>query len=281
MVTVNLTLVNGHSETAIEISDRGFQFGDGVFTTLLVQDGIPLFANEHLDRLSRDAATLKLPPPNREVLKAEMGRMAHGCGSGILKIHWTRGSGGRGYLPPENLLPTRVLILRPAVLLSDSPPAELNVRWADMRLGINPLLAGAKHMNRLEQVLARLEWSDPGIDESLLLDSEGFVVEGVSTNVFLLQRGVLVTPLLDRAGVRGVMRDLLIKMAAASGYSVREERVSPESLMNADALLLTNSIKGICPVAFLDGQPFESQAFAQEMHASYLQELSRTRQEWS
>ena len=149
-----------------------------------------------------------------------------------------------------------------------------------MRLGMNPVLAGAKHLNRLEQVLARLEWSDPEIDESLLLDTEGFVVEGVSTNVFLLQGNAVVTPLLDRAGVRGVMRDLLIQMASASGYSVREERVRPEFLKSADALVLTNSVRGICPVASLDGRSFDSQAFAREMHERYLQELTRTRREW-
>lgn len=280
MVTGNLTLVNGRPEALIDICDRGFQFGDGVFTTLQIRDGIPLFANEHLDRLSRDAAILKLSEPNRKILRAEIAQLASGCASGILKIHWTRGSGGRGYLPPESLSPTRVLILRPSVASGDELPAALKVRWADMRLGINSMLAGAKHMNRLEQVLARLEWSDPLIDESLLLDSEGFVVEGISTNLFFLQAGAVVTPLLDRAGVRGVMRDLLIKVASAAGYSVREERVRPEALESAEALVLTNSIRGICPVASLAGRTFDSQAFATEMHVGYLQELSRTRREW-
>jgi 4-amino-4-deoxychorismate lyase len=280
MVTGNLILVNGRPGTAIELSDRGFQFGDGVFTTLLIQDGIPLFAREHLDRLERDAKTLRLPSPDREILTREITQLASGCPSGILKIHWTRGSGGRGYLPPENLAPTRALVLRPTDPISEEVPAPLTVRWAAMRLGINPLLAGAKHMNRLEQVLARLEWSAPEIDEALLLDSEGFVVEGVSTNLFLLHGGIVVTPLLDRAGVRGVMRDLLIKMAAASGYSVREERVSPESLASADALVLTNSLRGISPVASLEGRSYDSQAFATQMHAGYLRELARTRREW-
>ena len=280
MVTGSLTLINGRPETAVDLSDRGFQFGDGVFTTLLIQDGIPLFAREHLDRLDRDAKTLKLPSPDREILKAEINQLASGCANGILKIHWTRGSGGRGYLPPENLSPTRALILRPADPMSEKVPAPFKLRWAEMRLGINPLLAGAKHMNRLEQVLARMEWRDPGIDESLLLDSEGFVVEGVSTNLFLLQGSTVVTPLLDRAGVRGVMRDLLINMAAASGSDVREERVSPETLLGADALVLTNSVKGICPVALLEGRAYDSHAFATQMHACYLLELARTRQEW-
>ncbi len=281
MVTGSQALINGRPETTIDLSDRGFQFGDGVFTTLLIQDGIPLFAREHLDRLDRDAKTLRLPSPEREVLSHEIAQLASGCASGILKIHWTRGSGGRGYLPAENLSPTRALILRPAEPFCEKLPAPLRLRWAAMRLGINPVLAGAKHMNRLEQVLARLEWNDPEIDESLLKDSEGFVVEGISTNLFLLQGSSLVTPLLDRAGVKGVVRELLIKMALASGYSVREERVRPESIINAEALLLTNSVRGICPVASLEGHLFESQAFATQMHACYLQELVRTRREWS
>ncbi|MEY4685301.1 MAG: aminodeoxychorismate lyase [Pseudomonadota bacterium] len=280
MVTGSLTLLNGRPETMVDLADRGFQFGDGVFTTLLIQDGIPLFAREHLDRLDRDAKILKLPSPDRGILSTEIDHLASACPSGILKIHWTRGSGGRGYLPPENLSPTRALILREADPESEKLPAPLKLRWAEMRLGINPLLAGAKHMNRLEQVLARLEWRDPEIDESLLLDSEGFVVEGVSTNVFLLKGATVLTPLLDRAGVRGVTRDLLIKMASASGYEVREERVSPQTVLGADALLLTNSVRGICPVASLEGRSYVSQPFAEQMHASYLLELARTRREW-
>lgn len=280
MVTGNLTLVNGRPDTAIDLSDRGFQFGDGVFTTLLVQDGVPLFAREHLDRLFRDAGILRLPPPDRERLVAEMREIVSGCSSGILKIHWTRGTGGRGYLPPEELSPTRALILRPTDALSAVLPSPCKLRWAEMRLGINPVVAGAKHMNRLEQVLARLEWRGAEFDESLLLDSEGFVVEGVATNLFYLDGTTLVTPLLDRAGVRGVMRDLLMQMAKGSGYSVREERVKPESLQHADALILTNSVRGICPVGTLAGTTYENHAFAERMHASYQQELIRTRREW-
>lgn len=280
MVTGTQTLINGRPETTIDVSDRGFQFGDGVFTTLLIEDGIPLFASEHLDRLDRDAKTLKLPAPDRRLLSHDIARLASGCSSGILKIHWTRGSGGRGYLPAEHLSPTRALILRSADPISRKLPSPLRLRWAEMRLGINPLLAGAKHMNRLEQILARLEWNDPEIDEALLLDSEGFVVEGVSTNLFLVQGSSVVTPLLDRAGVRGIMRDLLIKMALASGYAVREERVRPDGVDRADAVVLTNSVRGICPVASLGGRDFQSQAFAAQMHACYLDELVRTRREW-
>lgn len=281
MVTGSQALINGRPETTIDLADRGFQFGDGVFTTLLIQDGIPLFAREHLDRLDRDAKTLKLPIPDRDILRKEIAQLSNGCPSGILKIHWTRGAGGRGYLPPEHLSPTRALILRPREPSTENLPAPSRVRWAEMRLGINPLLAGAKHMNRLEQVLARLESHDPGVDESLLLDSEGFVVEGISTNLFLLEGSSVVTPLVDRAGVKGIVRGLLIKMATAAGYSVREERVRPEAVTRAEALLLTNSVRGICPVASLEGHHFESQAFAAQMHACYLQEMGRTRREWS
>ena len=280
MVTGTQTLINGRPETTIDLSDRGFQFGDGVFTTLLIQDGIPLFAREHLDRLDRDAQTLKLPSPDRQILRDEIAQLASGCPSGILKIQWTRGCGGRGYLPAEHLLPTRALILRSADPISEKVPSPLRVRWAEMRLGINPLLAGAKHMNRLEQILARLEWNDPEIDEALLLDSEGFVVEGVSTNLFLVQGASVVTPLLDRAGVRGVMRDLLIKIVRASGYTLREERVRPDLVDSADAVVLTNSVRGICPVASIEGRYFESQGFATQMHACYLDEVLRTRREW-
>lgn len=281
MGSVSLTLLNGLPGTTVDATDRGFQFGDGVFTTLRVLDGIPLFFQEHLARLARDAAVLRLPPPDPEILHREVAQLAKGCASGILKIQWTRGIGGRGYLPPETPEPTRFLILRSVPFVDEGLPAPWHLRMANLRLGINPALAGAKHMNRLEQILARLEWSDPAIDEALLLDAEGYVIEGTSTNLFLVLNDSLVTPLLDRAGVRGVMRDVLMDAALRQGVPVRQERILPEMLFEASELLMTNSVRGVCPVASLEEHRYTRQDFAQRAHAWYDEALTTTRKAWA
>jgi 4-amino-4-deoxychorismate lyase len=135
-------------------------------------------------------------------------------------------------------------------------------------------------MNRLEQILARMEWTDSNVDESLLLDSEGFVVEGTATNVFIWKDDMLVTPLIDRAGVRGVMRDILIEMAKKHEMPVREARVRLEDLSEAKALLLTNSLRGICPVSWFEGQHYDSVAICQKIQPWYLEAIQVTRSDW-
>lgn len=274
------TLLNGRPGTLIDATDRGFQYGDGVFTTLRVENGIPLFFQEHFHRLARDAALLRLPLPDFALLRHEAGILSNQCSSGILKIQWTRGIGGRGYLPPADPEPTRFLILRPFSPLGEGLSKAWNLKTASLRLGICPQLAGAKHMNRLEQILARQEWPDPSIDEVLLLDSEGYVVEGSSTNLFLFHDGVLITPRLDRAGVRGVLRDIVLGYAEKYGMPVRQDRVRPEQLLEATELVLTNSVRGICPVARLDAHDFNSNEIALKLHAWYQEALSVTRKVW-
>lgn len=178
---------------------------------------------------------------------AEVGR------DGVLKIIVTRGAGGRGYRWPDVPLPTRVLSFhtRP-----DYPPdwAAVGVasRLCRTRLGVNPALAGIKHLNRLEQVLARNEWSDPGIQEGLLLDTLGWMVEGTMSNLFLLRDGQLETPRLDRCGVTGVMRELVMELANSMGMAVREVRCRLSQVLQADEIFLTNSLIGVWPVRRLD-----------------------------
>jgi 4-amino-4-deoxychorismate lyase len=169
----------------------------------------------------------------------------------------TAGVGGRGYRRPEQTPATRVLAIYPKPVY---PPEiwqqGVAARVCRLRLGLNPSLAGIKHLNRLEQVLARAEWGDDGIQEGLLLDYEGFLVEGVMSNVFLVSAGRLRTPLLDRCGVAGVMRGLVIAGARESGLAVEETRIRIEEALVADEIFLTNSIIGLWPVSALEGRTF-------------------------
>lgn len=257
-------LVNGEPNAQIPISDRGFQYGDGVFTTLRVARGVPLFLDAHLSRLEGDSARLRLPFPGRETLAHETQLLCQERPDAVLKILLTRGSGGRGYLPPEPATGTRVLSSHPL----PEYPAELQthgveVRLCQTRLGINPSLAGLKHLNRLEQVLARAEWPPGDIREGLMLDAEGQAVEGTMSNVFLAQEGRLVTPLLDRCGVAGVMRGLVMAAFAGQGQPAEERRVGVEEIRTADEVFLTNSVIGIWPVRRFEGRDYPVGPFTQ------------------
>lgn len=248
-------LVNGEPAAEVAATDRGFQYGDGVFTTLPLRRGVPELLDRHLARLERDCARLAIPFPGRDALIEDTRKLISGGADGVLKIQLTRGVGGRGYRPPEPALATRVLGLYPP---PEHPPElardGVAVRLCATRLGINPRLAGVKHMNRLEQILARAEWRDGEFHEGLMRDARGWVTEGTMTNLFLTRDGLLLTPKLDHCGVAGVMRALVMEVAAGHGVAVEETRLHPDDLDGADELFLTNSLIGVWPIRRIDGR---------------------------
>jgi len=250
-------LINGEPASRLDVADRGLHYGDGVFTTLAVRGGVPLFLSRHLARLQADAASLGLPFPGVSVLADEAHRLCVLHPASVLKIMLTRGTGGRGYRPPAHAAGTRVLSAHPWPDYSPEIREQgVKTRVCNLRLGLNPRLAGIKHLNRLEQVLARAEWCEEAVREGLLLDYEGFLVEGVMSNVFLVQGGRLRTPLLDRCGVAGVMRGLVLDAAEEAGLPVEQARLLPGDAFAADELFLTNSVIGVWPVCALEGRPF-------------------------
>lgn len=235
-------LREGKMRLWLEPEDRGLAYGDGVFETLLVHEGEPVWWQEHWQRLLRGAARLHLPVPNEnEVRHACMAMLAEADRRCVLKIVLTRGSGGRGYAPPPDATPTVVLSVHPAPVRVTQ---GLQLRWAQTTLAVQPVLAGIKHLNRLEQVLARAEWTDPEFDEALLCDGEGRVVSAIAANLFVLLDGRWRTPSVERCGVAGVAREWLL--ASIPGAAVAE--LNPAEASRADALFLCNSVRGILPV---------------------------------
>jgi len=250
-------LIDGRPSHRLNPLDRGFQYGDGIFSTLPVEEGVPLFLDQHLDRLQRDALALGMPCPSRGDLMTDVSTLLKHHRRGILKLQLTRGVGGRGYRPPEHPAITRVVALHPAVTFPETYATQgVEVRYCHIRLGLNPALAGIKHMNRLEQVLARSEWDDPAIAEGLMLDYEGYLIEGTMTNVFLVSQGRIHTPQLDRCGVRGVMRALVLEAAGDLGWPLQESRLTPDSVAAAEEVFLTNSVIGLWPVRTLEGRQY-------------------------
>lgn len=247
--------------------DRGLLYGDGLFETMVVRAGRivhePLHAARLAEGCSRLAITADLP---RIWAQARVAAQRHG--EATLRLQVTRGTAvARGYTPAGTEQARAIL----AVFDPPSPaglPQRPVVVTLDMRLGENPALAGLKHGNRLEQVLARLELSrSGGAFEGLLAGSSGMLVSGTMSNVFLELDGELVTPSLDRCGVAGVMRAVVLRTAEECGFKVRVAEVPLEAVRRCSALALSNARMGLLPAHRLDGRELAGSGRLHELAA--------------
>ncbi len=250
-------LVNGE-EVAVHPGDRGLAYGDGLFETMAVLNGEIRRFDLHLDRLLSGCRRLRIKPPEPKAIYSDLEKLRVRDERSVAKLIITRGTGARGYRPASDAQSTRIFGLHP---WPDYPAANYTdgvaVRNCELRLGENPMLAGLKHLNRLEQVLARMEWADGPWDEGLLRAERGAVVSGTMSNVFAVRNDTLRTPSLLRCGVAGVMRQIVMELAAERNLEVCETDLTLADLSESDEIFLTNAIFGIWPVRLLDEQPFE------------------------
>ncbi len=254
---MNETLINGVPAASLPITDRAIHYGDGLFETLALRRGRIEFWEEHMERLSRGCKAMGFPAPDLAVLADEAARLKEGTEEGILKIILSRGSGSRGYRPPEHPIPCRILALYPWPDWPDGYATQgIEARVCTTPLGCNPRLARIKHLNRLEQVLARNEWQDPAIAEGVMLDDGGRLVEGTMSNLFLVQDERLLTPDLSRCGVAGIMRQKVMESAQRLGIDCDVVPLGLRDLENAEAAFFTNSLIGIWPIRRIEGKEF-------------------------
>jgi 4-amino-4-deoxychorismate lyase len=240
--------VDAQRVDAVPADDRGLAYGDGLFETMRVHRGTVPWWDAHWARLAAGAARIGLPLPDAMRVQAEAREMIGGRDHGVMKLLVTRGSGGRGYAPPAVAIPTWVLSLHDV----PAPAGQgLRLHWCDTRLADQPALAGLKHCNRLEQVLARREAVDAGADEGLMQDGAGRVVCATSANLFVLRDGGWQTPPVDRCGVAGVCRARLMPALQA-----RERVLTVDDIGTADALFLSNAVRGILAVARVGARAF-------------------------
>jgi 4-amino-4-deoxychorismate lyase len=249
--------VEGEPADTVCLADRGLQYGDGLFETLAVQDGRIRRLDMHLDRLKEGCARLHLPMPDETLLRRELGTAAEGESRAVLKLMLTRGLGGRGYRPPESPSVTRMVFRH---VWPDYPEGwhreGVELRVCTTRLAVGSPLAGLKHLNRLEQVLARAEW-DEGAQEGLMLDAEDRVVEGTMTNLFASPAdGRLVTPDLSRSGVAGVTRRHILERARREGLIVEVRALSLDELLRSREIFVCNSIAGVWPVSRIESHSY-------------------------
>lgn len=253
-----MILINGQTEDKIAVTDRGLAYGDGVFRTLAVSNGRPLCWQRHFIKLCDDCRRLRIPPPPAEELLEEVERVASDLGDGVVKIIVTRGPGERGYALPVQAQPTRIVIGSAMPRYpSENARNGIRARLCELRLSEQPHLAGIKHLNRLENVLARAEWNDPSIAEGLLLDQRGNLVEGVTSNLFLTLGGVLVTPELSRSGVAGVTRERILAWALEAGQPSEIREVPLDELWKAEEVMVCNSLIGVWQIRGIESKTWE------------------------
>ena len=233
---------------AIAPSDRGVAYGDGLFETMRAHRGDVPWWNAHWTRLKMGARRLRIPLPDEGRVRYEFAQFLSGADA-VLKLIVTRGSDGRGYAPADIVTPTWIVSTHP--IPAGAPDEGVSLRWCETRLAVQPMLAGIKHCNRLEQVLARAEWNDPAAPdrdaaEGLMLSTEGAVVCATAANLFVLRNDRWWTPPVDRCGVAGVCRAWALRELDAT-----ELRLDVTDIEQADAVFLCNAVRGILPVAKL------------------------------
>lgn len=231
---------------AVPADDRGLAYGDGLFETLRVHGGDAPWWSRHWARLATDAARLGIAVPDEARVRAVLTALFDDAGDGVCKLLLTRGGGGRGYAPPlmdTGARPAPTWIVSRHALPAAWPADGIVVDWCATTLGASPRLAGIKHCNRLEQVLARAEWHDSARHEGLLCDASGRVVTAIAANLAWCEDGQWLTPTVTAGAIAGICRGWLIT------HGVREvEPPSPARLLAAEALLLCNAVRGILPV---------------------------------
>jgi 4-amino-4-deoxychorismate lyase len=254
--------VNGEASQALSLLDRGLAYGDGLFETLLLKSGDPCYLERHLERLRQGANRLRMSF-DEALLRAELaaflleserkGLLVPDCLS-VLKIMITRGTGDRGYRFSNNLTCTRILMLfEHSSRSQQNSLSGICIRLCSTPISVNPSLAGIKHLNRLDCVLARSEWDNPDIQEGLMLNQQQRIVEGTLSNIFIVHQGALLTPSVEQAGVAGVMRAVILDRASMKGIQALEvEPFTIDQLMQADEVFVCNSVIGIWPVIQCD-----------------------------
>ena len=243
--------INGQPGESIAATDRGLHYGDGLFETVLIQKGQAILLDQHLQRLQQGCAILRLEYPRQLNEEIQQFLSSRQTATAVLKIILSRGSGGRGYKPPAAPDPVRILQLHPLPAnIAHNTQHGISVILCQHPISTNPRLAGLKHLNRLDQVLASMELPH-GIDEGLMLDESGVLIEGIRSNIFLASADKLYTPDLSRSGVAGIMRTWIIKRFARQQIKVEVDRISRGQLEKITEMFICNSVFGIWPVTHL------------------------------
>lgn len=253
----DLSYVNGKPEQSISVSDRGLSYGDGLFETILCLDGRLILLEEHLGRLARDCQRLDIAL-DAKALSDELAILSANIKdasvtTGVVKIIVTRRFTGRGYAYAKNTGSNRLLQYYAGLSYPVKNLQGVRLSLCDHRLPSNKQLAGIKHLNRLDQVIAQNAIKKPFCQEGIVFGAGGEVIECVSSNIFIINEGCLLTPDLGCAGVQGVMRDyILSEVATDLKLATSVKKLYIDDLMSANEVFVCNSVFGLWPVVAIN-----------------------------
>lgn len=267
--------VDGVPAEAVPLPDRGFAYGDGLFETLLLRGNKILLLGYHLERLGMGLQRLRFPDclgTASEHLDLAAATLAPGDAYRVLRLTISRGAGPRGYAPPAECQPRIVISVSALAADPTQLPAPARLGETAVRWGRQPLLAGLKHLNRLEQVLAAADCDAQSCDEVLMLDQSGAPLSVASGNLFLVAGQRLLTPALTEAGIAGTRRRLILeRLAAICGLKVTESRLELAQLLAADELFYCNAVLGLRPVASFRDRRWLQHPLSRRLHAAYVE----------
>ncbi|MFT7184653.1 MAG: 4-amino-4-deoxychorismate lyase [Pseudohongiellaceae bacterium] len=276
----HITLVNGVETSALTIADRGLAYGDGLFETMRIVAGkIPLL-KFHIERFERGVHCLKLGAPKalrREFTKTVEQVLSQLAGNNLtdnalVKIMVTRGCGGMGYLPPDK---TECTFICQAFNLPEYPSEYSNkgiqAKIIAHRLPLHPALAGIKHLNRLDQVLASQELH--GEQEGLVFDQNDHLIEGLKSNVLVFEGHKVLTPSLENCGVQGTLRQYLMGHAKELGFLIEVGEIDKERLKSADGVSMINSVFGLWPILTIRDSEGEHHKFERHNKCKTIQQF--------
>ncbi|MFA6037039.1 MAG: aminodeoxychorismate lyase [Legionellales bacterium] len=250
----------------LPITCRALHYGDGLFETIALKHGVMLFWQEHYQRLILGCQRLKFPIPNEALLLQEIDAVKKNQTRAIIKIILTRNAQERGYRIPEKNVTHQIVHAYPFI---DYPKTHyqkgVRVIFCKTQVSENSALAGIKHLNRLDNVLASSEWTDDAISEGLMSDANQHIIQGTKSNVFYVRNQVLYTPDLNRAGILGIMRAQILDWAQQKKIPIKIAAITHEDLLSADEIFICNSIFGIWPVSDIEGHTFPVGEYTQQL----------------
>ncbi|WP_075181001.1 aminodeoxychorismate lyase [Pantoea sp. 1.19] len=258
--------VNGEPQAQIATGDRGLQFGDGCFTTARIRSGQVDHLEAHVARLQQACDRLMIAGLEVVALTQQMREAAQRQRDGVLKVIVTRGSGGRGYSAAGCRQPTTILSLSPAPLhYAAWQTRGVTLATSPVRLSRNSLLAGIKHLNRLEQVMIRAHLDGGDADEALVLDTDGWLVECCAANLFWRKGKQVYTPDLSLAGVTGLMREHILTLLPELGWQASSVLAPPEALAAADEVFICNALMPVLSVTRINQWHYASRELADQL----------------
>jgi len=260
-------LINGLKNKGLNPFDRGLMFGDGVFRTFKVIDGKPQHWPLHFRVLQNDCKVLKIVPPSSSVLLVDIKKLFPDKGTYVGKIIVTRGESDRGYSLPKKIKPNRILLKsKHTPIKKEILTRGVAIKLCKIRSNHFNKMGSSKHLNRLENVMAKIELTASFFD-GLLLDDQGFVIECASHNIYLRMGKTILIPLLKDKGIVGVSQDIILNFAKKQNYKIKSCNIKLDKIIKSDEFFISNSINGVIPVRSFSGKQWKDFSFTNEFNS--------------